>query len=108
MRPFSHVTYFQLTDTSKELIDSFIDLCVKHLSGYPGQTYFTIGYRALDINRDVSATNFEVSMTMVFADFTAYNKYSTDPKHDAFVIQSAGMSFSRIVYDSFLEKIVKA
>jgi len=99
--PFAHVTYFQLADTSKELIEKFMDICVKYLSGYPGQVYFSVGPRALDINRDVSATNFDISLQMIFSSFADYDGYSKDPRHDNFVTQSAGMVITRIVYDSF-------
>jgi hypothetical protein len=94
--------FFQLCDRSEELLERFIALCEKYLSGHPGQEHFSVGVRALEINRDVSARNFEVSVHMIFENIAAFNAYSNSPEHDDFITQSAGMSPVRIVYDSYL------
>lgn len=94
--------FFQLSDTSSELIDSFVELCRKYLGGHPGQRYFSIGIRALEINRDVSRKNFEVSVHMIFDNIDVFNDYSASPIHEEFITASAGMSPERIVYDSYL------
>lgn len=101
-KPMAHNFFFQLADTSEALRDLFIDLCVKYLSGHPGQIYFSVGTRVLQIDRDVSGTNFEVSINIIFRDFDAYQDYNKDPKHEKFIELAAGMSPTRIVYDSFL------
>jgi hypothetical protein len=101
-RPFAHMFFFQLSDTSRELVDDFIELCRRYLSGHPGQQHFSVGVRALEINRDVSGTNFEVSVHMIFENIAAFNDYSQSPEHEDFITQSAGMSPERIVYDSYL------
>jgi hypothetical protein len=100
--PMAHNFFFQLADESKELRDRFIALCVKYLSGHPGQIYFSVGNRVLDIDRDVSGTNFDVSVNIIFENFDAYTKYSASPKHETFIAEAAGMSPTRVVYDSFL------
>lgn len=105
--PFAHMFFFQLSDTSKELVDDFIGLCVKYLSHHPGQQHFSVGCRALEIQRNVSALDFEISVHMIFEDFTAYQNYSQSRNHDEFITQSAGMSPSRSVYDSFLRVSVE-
>jgi hypothetical protein len=102
IRPFAHMFFFQLYDTSTDLVDRFISLCERYLSGYPGQEHFSVGVRALEINRDVSGTNFEVSVHMIFKDIAAYNVYSNHEDHEKFITESAGMSPVRIVYDSYL------
>jgi hypothetical protein len=101
-RPFAHMFFFQLSDTARELVDHFIELCRKYLSGHPGQQHFSIGIRALEINRAVSGTNFEVSVHMIFENIAAFNEYSASSTHEDFITQSAGMSPERIVYDSYL------
>jgi hypothetical protein len=105
-RPFAHMFFFQLADTSTDLVDRFIELCEKYLSGHEGQTHFSVGVRALEINRDVSGTNFEVSVHMIFENIAAFNAYSSAPEHEDFITQSAGMSPVRIVYDSYLRVLV--
>ena len=102
-RPFAHMVFFELTDTAPDLLEHFVHLCVKYLGGHPGQQHFSVGVRALEINRDVSATAFEVSMHMIFDNIATYRDYSKDPKHEKFITKSAGMSTTRIVYDSYLE-----
>jgi hypothetical protein len=95
--------FFQLCDTTPELVKTFIELCRKYLSGHPGQEHFSVGFRALEINRDVSGTDFQVSVHMIFKNIAAFNTYSADPGHEEFITESAGMSPTRIVYDSYLE-----
>jgi len=106
-KPFAHMFFFQLSDTSKELVDDFIKLCVKYLSHHPGQEHFSVGCRALEIDRPVSAKNFEIAIHMVFTNEAAYNKYSKSQPHNDFITHSAGMSPDRIVYDSFLQVSVE-
>jgi hypothetical protein len=106
-KPFAHMFFFQLSDTSKELMKDFLDLCVKYLSQHAGQEYFSVGYRALEINRSVSALDFEVSIHMVFTNSAAFDKYSKSKRHDEFITHSAGMSPNRTVYDSFLQVSVE-
>jgi hypothetical protein len=57
--------------------------------------------------RDVSATNFEISIHMIFKDFAAYQKYAASKQHDDFITHSAGMSPGRVVFDSFLQVAVE-
>src|SRR5207248_3021347 len=101
-KPFAHMFFFQLSDTTPELVDSFVELCRKFLGDHPGQRHFSIGIRALEINRDVSGKNFEVSVHMIFDNIDAFNAYSASPTHEEFITESAGMSPERIVYDSYL------
>jgi hypothetical protein len=102
--PMAHSFFFQLVDNSEKLKARFIALCVKYLSGHPGQVYFSVGTRVLQIDRDVSGTNFEISVNIIFKDFAAYTAYSKSSKHEKFIFEAAGMSPTRVVYDSFLEQ----
>jgi hypothetical protein len=107
-KPFAHMFFFQLYDTSGKLVTRFVELCEEYLSGYPGQQHFSVGVRALEINRDVSGTDFEVSVHMIFENIAAYNAYSIASRHEEFITQSAGMSPVRIVYDSYLRILILA
>ena len=106
-RPFAHMFFFQLADTSKDLVQQFANLCVRYLGGHPGQRHFSVGVRALEINRDVSGTNFEVSVHMIFDNIAAFQTYSASDSHETFITESAGMSPVRIVYDSYLNIILE-
>ncbi len=101
----AHMFYFELTDKSDELAETFTRLCWDYLGGHPGQTHFSVGRRALSqehFRRAVSALNFDVSVHMVFEDLDAYARYREDKRHDQFITEVAGMSIGRVVYDSFL------
>ena len=65
-QPFAHMFFFQLCDTTDELIGRFAELCDTYLSRHAGRTHFSVGVHALEIRRDVSGTNFEVSVHMIF------------------------------------------
>ena len=104
--PFAHMFFFELADTDQRFMDHFISLCTRYLGGHPSQRHFSVGVRALEVNRNVSATAFEVSVHMIFESKKAYDEYSTDPKHEKFISESAGMSPNRIVYDSYLQDVI--
>jgi len=74
--PFAHMFYFQLTDTSHEAMNLFIQACIKYLGGHPDQIHFSVGTRALHIRRGVSALDFEVSVHMVLKNIYCFNKLS--------------------------------
>jgi hypothetical protein len=100
--PLAHMFFFKLADRSPATIHAFVDACVKYLSKHPGQTYFSVGLRAVEMRRDVNATNFDVAMHMVFRNVAAYKKYEASKRHDTFITVTAGISNSRVVYDSYL------
>ncbi len=100
--PFAHMFFFRLSDTSEEAVAKFLHACKECLSGYEGQTHFSMGTRALQIRRAVSAVDYDVAVNMIFENYAAYEKYKTAQRHMDFVSEVAGMSNHRIVYDSFL------
>lgn len=95
--------YFALADTNPGAVKIFVDLCVKYLSGYDGQTHFSIGQRALQETRAVNATDYDIAVNMIFENYAAYEVYRSHKRHQQFITEVAGMSTGRIVYDSFLE-----
>lgn len=100
-RPYAHMFYFELSETSDEVVNHFVRACEKYLR-HPGQTYFSVGIRDRRENRRVSAKYFEVAVNMIFKHKAAYEQYRTDPHHLEFITEVAGMSPHRQVYDSFL------
>lgn len=95
--------YFELADSHDETVKRFSHLCVKYLSGYKGQTHFSIGQRALQETRPVNATNYDIAVHMIFENYAAYEVYKSHKRHQQFITEVAGMSTGRIVYDSFLD-----
>jgi hypothetical protein len=103
---FAHMVFFQLLDLSDPAIDAFLDLCVKYLSGHPGQVHFSLGLRAVDIRRDVSDSAFDVAMHIIFENRGKYDAYAASRSHEDFITESAGMSTGRRVLDSYIERSV--
>ena len=105
-KPFAHMVYFKLMDIADPVVDEFIACCVKYLSGHDGQVHFSVGLRAVDIQRDVSDSSFDVAMHMIFANRAKYDEYAKTERHDEFITATAGMSTGRRVLDSYIEKSV--
>jgi len=97
-----HSTYFVLAKPDDPAFrQKFVDACVKYLSGHPNQLSFSIGDRALNMNRDVNDLKFDVAMDMVFESYEGYQEYLTDPRHEEFIKGAGSMSPSRRVFDSY-------
>lgn len=104
---FAHMVFFQLMDSSDHAINTFLDACVKYLSGHPGQVHFFVGLRAVDVARDVSDTGFDVAMHIVFENRGKYDKYAASNTHEEFITVTAGLSTGRRVFDSYIDRAVK-
>lgn len=100
--PFAHMVFFQLADRNPALMSKYIDACKRYLSGHAGQVLFAVGPRDIEIQRDVSALDFDVAMHIVFENRDAYDAYAADPRHEEFITETAGMSTGRRVFDSYL------
>jgi hypothetical protein len=100
------MVFFQLLDLSDPAVDVFLDNCVKFLSGHDGQVHFSLGLRAIDIQRDVSDSAFDVAMHIVFENRGKYDDYAASQPHQDFITETAGMSTGRRVLDSYIERAV--
>ena len=100
--PLAHMVFFKLTDRSLPEATKFMDYCIRYLSGHPGQLHFSVGLRDVEISRDVSNTDFDVAMHIVFSSRDAYEGYAASPEHDEFIVETAGRSSARQVCDSYL------
>jgi len=99
---FAHMVFFQLADRTPVMMRAFVDACQNYLHQPNLQIYFSVGLRDVEIQRDVSATDFDVSMHIIFADRADYDEYAASKEHDEFITATAGMSTARRVFDSYL------
>jgi len=106
-RPFCHMVYFKMADRLPKTRARFIEYCQEHLSGYAGQTYFSVGPRDVEMRRDVNARDFDVTMNMIFKSKKFYEEYANADRHKEFIFKTAGMSTARKVYDSFINGSAK-
>src|ERR1700704_2199830 len=104
--PFAHMVYFQMADRTPTIMTKYIDACEKYLAGHLGQILFAVGPRDVEIQRDVSAVDFDIAMHIVFENRKAYDEYASDPRHEEFITVTAGMSSGRRVFDSYLTKLI--
>ena len=100
--PFAHMVFFTLADRSMTTRTRFVEACHRYLGGHDGQTHFSVGTRATEMQRPVSDLGFNVAMHMVFSDKAAYEAYTRDPRHEEFITATAGLSTDRRVFDSYL------
>lgn len=107
-KPFAHVLFFQLSDTSRELQQDFIDLCIKYLSNRPGQQCFSIGYRVLDLDGDANGNSYDVSVNITFDNTVAFENYLASQNHEVFITESAGMFLGRIAHNSYVQAIIES
>jgi hypothetical protein len=98
------MVYFKLADRLPGTKARFIEYCRKYLSRFPGQIHFSVGPRDVEMQRDVNARDFDVAMNMIFNSKAAYEAYANADRHKEFIFQTAGMSTTRKVYDSFIDK----
>ncbi|MEO9801996.1 MAG: hypothetical protein ABJF04_02055 [Reichenbachiella sp.] len=98
-----HSIYFSLTDNSAESIDQFTELCLKYLSNHKGVCTFAIGGVA-NLHRDVSITNYDVAMNILWQSKDSYSEYLKSQEHDDFLMASQGMISNTQVFDSYVHE----
>ena len=98
----AHMVFFSLADATEAMIKQYEGYCYQYLSGHPGQVHFSVGARVVDIQRDVSASDFDVAMHIIFDSRKSYNAYAKSSRHEEFITQTAGLSNGRRVFDTYL------
>ncbi len=98
-RRLMHSIYFLLNDKSQKA--KLRDICVKLLSDHPGVCVFAVGEMA-DLKRDVSVTNFDVSVDIEWMGKQFYEEYLKSESHKDFFPATQGMIASTHVFDSYL------
>ncbi len=98
--PLAHHVYFVLKDNSPTEVEKLLASCRQHLTDHPGTLYFGLGTRTLDLNREVNDKDFDVCLSMVFANRAAHDQYQTHPRHADFINESRSNWASVRVFDS--------
>lgn len=96
-----HSVYFSLTDQSEGSVKKFTEICVKHLSDHAGICVFAIGGLA-NMKRDVSITNYDVAMNILWKNKKSYSAYLASKEHNDFFPATKGMISDTYVFDSYL------
>lgn len=80
-----HNVFFTLRDDTDEARGALVEACYSSLSELPGISYFSAGVRDEGIDGSANDRDFDVSLTVVFEDRAAHDRYLVDPAHVAFV-----------------------
>lgn len=99
-----HSIYFALNNNSRDEIKKLIDICNKCLSGHHGTSMYAVGELA-DMGRDVSVTNYDVQVSILWQNKSFYDAYLKSPEHDEFFVASEGMIKDSYVFDSYLQGV---
>lgn len=95
----AHIVFFTLNDSTPDNRRKFVALCQEHLSGHPGEVYFSVGTLA-DYSRPVNDREFDVALHVVFESRAAQDAYQTAPRHLNFIEQAKPMWKHVRVFDS--------
>ena len=97
-----HSIYFALTDKSGAAKAQFSEICLRYLSDHPGICMFALGGLA-DMGRDVSVTNYDVAMSIIWRSKPFYDGYLKSKDHDAFFPATKGMIANTYIFDSYIQ-----
>lgn len=84
----SHAVYFTLKDRSPAAAQALVESCRKHLTGHPGERYFSVGTCA-SYDRQVNDRDFDVALLIVFESHAAHDAYQVAPRHEQFIAENA-------------------
>ena len=84
----SHAVYFTLKDRSPAAAQALVESCRKHLTGHPGETYFSVGTCAA-YDREVNDRDFDVALLIVFESHAAHEAYQVADRHNQFIAENA-------------------
>lgn len=85
----SHVVYFTLKDRTPEAAAALVKACREHLTGHPGEVFFSAGTCAAQYDRPVNDRDWDVALTIVFESAAAHDTYQTAPRHTQFIAENA-------------------
>jgi stress responsive alpha/beta barrel protein len=98
----AHIVFFTLNESTPEYRRKFVELCQTHLTGHPGEVYFSVGTLA-DLSRDVNDRGFDVALHVVFQSQADHDAYQTAPRHREFIAAAKPMWKKVRVFDSEIE-----
>jgi hypothetical protein len=84
----SHAVYFALKDRSPAAVQALVESCRKHLTGHPGERYFSVGTCA-PYDRQVNDRDFDVALLIVFESRAAHDAYQVAERHGHFIAENA-------------------
>jgi len=97
----SHAVYFTLKDPSPAAVQALVQSCRKHLTGHPGERYFSVGTCA-SYDRQVNDRDFDVALLIVFESSAAHDAYQVAERHNQFIAENA-TTWARVrVFDADL------
>lgn len=104
MSQVAHHVFFTLHDKSEAAVDGLVAACHRYLSGHDGVTYFAVGRRNRELQREVNDSQFDVSLHVVFRDRATHDVYQDAPEHRRF-IEEQKPSWAQVrVFDSDLSE----
>jgi hypothetical protein len=80
-----HNVFFTLFDNSCQARQKLVDSCKQHLSGHPGEVYFSVGVLCDPLSRPVNDRQFDVGLHVVFRTLADHEAYQQDPRHIRFI-----------------------
>lgn len=99
-----HVVYFTLRESSPQARKKLVASCHEWLSGHEGVLQFSVGVLAEELQRDVNVRDFDVTLSVLFEDRDAHDRYQDHPRHLQFV-QENKASWGKVrVFDSFVQQ----
>ncbi len=98
-----HDVYFALKDRSPAARKALVEGGRAHLTGHPGELFFSCGTRREDHLRDVNDRDFDVSLHIAFKDKAAHDAYQASPRHKEFVARFGGGWARARVFDTDAE-----
>lgn len=100
----AHDVYFTLKDNSPAAKDRLVAACKKYLSGHPGEVFFAVGTRALDLKREVNDQEFDVALHIVFRTQADHDRYQQAERHQQFIAENRD-NWKRVrVFDSLVQR----
>jgi hypothetical protein len=100
MPKLAHCVYFSLHDNSDGARQQLVASAKTYLTGHAGTVLFAVGVRAQQCARSVNDRDFDVALTVVFADAAAHDAYQTSERHLAFVAENQDNWKAVRVFDS--------
>jgi hypothetical protein len=99
----AHHVYFTLHDHSPAARQKLVDACRNHLSGHPGQVWFSVGTLAEELKREVNDRDFDVALAVVFRSQADHDRYQQAERHLRFIAENKA-NWKRVrVFDSRLD-----
>lgn len=83
-----HNVFFSLSDNSAQACRKLVDSCKQHLSGHPGEVYFSAGVLCDSLRRPVNDQEFDVGLHVVFRTMADHDAYQQAPRHNEFIAEN--------------------